>query len=59
MLERFKKLVKDQDKFGHTMALNYEDAESYSTWIGALLSIAYLIFIMIITLFGVVDVMSY
>ena len=59
MLERFKKFVKDQDEFGHAMKVNFNGDESFSTWLGALLSIAYLIFIVIIALFGAVEVMSY
>ena len=59
MLERFKQFVKGQDEFGHQTKLNYQGEESFSTWTGAILSIAYLIFIAIITLFGVVEVMRY
>ena len=59
MLARLKKFVKGQDEFGHKMNLNYQGEESFSTWTGAILSIAYLIFIAIITLLGIVEVMSY
>ena len=59
MLERIKRFVKGQDEFGHEMKLNYQGEESYSTWTGAILSIAYFILIAIITMFGVVEVMRY
>ena len=59
MLERFRKFVKGRDEFGHAAKVNYDGDESFSTWLGALLSIAYMVFILIIALFEAVEVISY
>ena len=59
MLASLKKFIKNQDEFGHKMKVNYNGEETFTTWVGALLSISYLILIVIIALFGAVEVMKY
>ena len=51
--------MKKQDEFGHAVTINYRGDETYKTSWGALLTLMQKIFILVVTILGVIDLFNY
>ena len=51
--------MKKQDAFGHAVTINYRGDEMYKTSWGALLTLTQKIFILVVTMLGVIDLFNY